>query len=155
MNEYQVEYSAVIDAPSAHVYAIVSDYNDGHQAILPKPYFTKMEVLEGGVGAGTKLRIHMKVMGQAFVFHQEIFEPEPGRVIVEDDKEAKVKTTFIFEPLNNDTQTRVTILTDAEGGPGLKGWLEKKTNPSVMRKIYRAELENLNRVAKQRLVSLA
>ncbi len=155
MKQYQVEASAVIDAPAAQVYAIVADYNDGHQAILPKPYFVSMDVLEGGIGAGTKLKVVMKVMGQDFVFNEEVTEPEPGRVLVEADNEAGVATTFTFEPLNNDTQTRVTISTIGKTSPGFKGWLEKKMNPRIMGKIYRQELENLAQVAQQRQASVA
>ena len=153
MNQYQVEASAVIDAPAAHVHAIVADYNDRHQAILPKPYFVSMEVLAGGVGAGTELKLTMKVMGQDFVFHQEISEPEPGRVLVEADNDAGVVTTFTFEPLNDDTQTQVTISTVGKTSSGIKGWLEKMTTPMIMGKIYRAELENLAQVAQQCVAS--
>ena len=152
MNRYHVEASAVIDAPAALVYAIVADYKDGHQAILPRPYFVSVDVLEGGTGAGTKLKVTMKVMGQDFVFNEEVTEPEPGRVLVEADNEAGLSTTFTFEPLS-DTQTRVTISTVGKASPGIKGWLEKMMNPMIMGKIYRQELENLAQVAQQRVVS--
>ena len=80
---------------------------------------------------------------------------EPGRVLVEADNEAGVATTFTFEPLNNDTQTRVTIATVGKTSSGIKGWLEKKVNPMIMGKIYRQELENLAQVAQQQMVSPA
>jgi hypothetical protein len=89
----------------------------------------------------------MKVMGQDFVFKQEVTEPEPGRVLVEADHTGGVVTTFTFEPLNNDTQTRVTIATVGKTSAGFKGWLEKITTPRIMVKIYRQELENLAQVA--------
>ena len=155
MNEYQVEVSQIIDAPASHLYAIVADYNDGHQAILPRSYFTKMDVLEGGVGAGTKIEVHMSVMGQTVVYNMEVTEPEPGRVLAEEDKTVNTYTTFTFDPVNNGTQTKVTIATRAQTSGGFKGWIEKMMNPPIARKIYRAELEKLAEVAKQRSVSPA
>lgn len=155
MNEYKVEVSKVIDAPASHLYAIVSDYNDGHQAILPKPYFTKMDVLAGGVGAGTKIEVHMAVMGQTVVYNMEVTEPEPGHILAEEDKIVNTYTTFTFDPVNNGAQTKVTIATRAQTSGGFKGWMEKMMNPPIARKIYHAELENLAIVAQQRTVSPA
>ena len=155
MNEYIVEVSKVIDAPASHLYAIVSDYNDGHQAILPKPYFTKMDVLEGGVGAGTKIEVHMEVMGQKVVYNMEVTEPEPGRVLAEEDKSVNTYTTFTFDPVNSGAQTNVTIKTRAQASSGIKGWFEKIINPPVTRKIFREELEILAEIAKERAVSPA
>ena len=57
-----VEKSAVIPAQAQKVYDLLADYRVGHPAILPKE-FTKLEVLEGGRGAGTKTRITMKSWG--------------------------------------------------------------------------------------------
>ncbi len=36
MSTYQVEETAVINAPATHVYNIIADYNEGHPSILPK-----------------------------------------------------------------------------------------------------------------------
>ena len=36
--------------------ALAQDYRTGHPRILPKPYFSGLEVLSGGYGAGTVFR---------------------------------------------------------------------------------------------------
>src|SRR5918993_898798 len=48
-----------VPAPPAEVYAILADYTEGHPHILPSSYFRNIEVEEGGVGAGTRIRFDM------------------------------------------------------------------------------------------------
>ena len=43
----------VMNAPAAKVYEVLSDYQEGHPAILPRKYFIDLTVEEGGRGAGT------------------------------------------------------------------------------------------------------
>ena len=52
MGTYQAQESEIINAPPEHIYAIISDYHEGHPAILPSRYFTKMVVTAGGQGEG-------------------------------------------------------------------------------------------------------
>ncbi len=142
MNTYQVTESAIIDAPSANVYAILADYHQGHPAILPAPYFTGLEVIEGGQGVGTMIAVHMKVFGTEVDYTMSVSEPEPGRILQEEDTEAGVCTTFTVDPMP-DNKSCVTINTITQTSPGFKGWLEKMTNPPIARRIYRQELAQL------------
>lgn len=48
MNQMHIEQAAVIDAHPQEVYAVISDYRVGHQAILPRPFFSEMIVKQGG-----------------------------------------------------------------------------------------------------------
>ncbi len=100
MSTIHVEVSDVIKARPEQVYAVLSDYRTGHPAILPKPYFTSLTVDEGGQGAGTRIQVHMKVLGAERHYQFVIREPEPGRVLVESDEAAGVTTTFTVEPLD-------------------------------------------------------
>jgi hypothetical protein len=77
----------------------------------------------------------------------EVTEPEPGRILIEQDIEAGLTTTFTLDPLSGGTQTRVTIVSTAKANPGLRGVAEKLFAPAVMRKIYREELQLLAQVA--------
>ena len=147
MKTYFVQETAVINAPPAHVYSIVADYHEGHQAILPREYFDEMIVTKGGQGAGTELIVRMSVLGTKVEYNMVVTEPEPGRVIQEEDASAGTATTFTIEPTSSGEQSQVTIQTAFTQKPGLQGWLEKLINPSVTRRVYRAELANLNRVA--------
>ena len=149
VSTYRVEESAIIDAPAARVYGIISDYHQGHPAILPSRYFTEMQVKEGGQGAGTIATVKMNVFGAKLLYKMRVSEPEPGRVLREEDAEAGVVTTFTVDPVHGDSQSRVTIATIARTSPGLKGWLEKLMNPAITRRIYRQELAQLATVAQR------
>jgi len=141
MSQIHTEASDVIDARPEQIYAVLSDYRVGHPAILPRPYFEELTVEQGGQGAGTILRVRMKVYGRKFAFRQIVSEPQPGRVLMEANDDDSATTTFTLEPLGD--QTRVTIVTVMQASPGLLGFMEKLTTPSVMGRIYRQELRNL------------
>lgn len=146
MNQYEVEQTAVIQAPASVVYAIVADFVDGHQQILPRRYFTEMRVLAGGIGAGTAVLVHMNVFGSRVTYTIQVTEPEPGRVLQEADSAAGLVTRTIVEPLG-ENRCRVTLHTTARTRPGWRGWLEKVSNPPITRHIYRQELALLAGVA--------
>ncbi len=150
MTMLHAEYSEVIYARPEAIYAVLSDYEQGHPAILPKQYFTELEVEQGGHGAGTILRGALKVWGTEYRFHQIVSEPEPGRVLMETDLDNGQVTKFIVEPLDNGQRTRVTIASDFPPSPGLIGLTERWIKPAVTRRIYAAELAQLAAYVKGR-----
>lgn len=143
MTTYHTQASATIEAPADRLYAIIADYHQAHPAILPRRYFTGMTVDEGGRGEGTRATVEMKAFGNHFVYHVTVTEPEPGRVLVEEDQAAGVVTTFAIEPLNGKEASRVTITTEGKTSPGLRGWVEKWLTPLLLRRIYKDVLANL------------
>lgn len=142
MNTLHAEYAEIIDAPPDVIYAIFSDYQHGHPAILPKQYFKALNVEQGGRGAGTVVSGSVKVYGTDYPFHLSVTEPEPGRVLVETDIETQQVTRFSLEPLTYG-RTRVTIASDFPVSPGFAGLMERLVKPAVTRRIYKAELEQL------------
>jgi uncharacterized protein YndB with AHSA1/START domain len=142
-DKIHAQASHIIDARPEQVYAVISDYQVGHPAILPK-YFTGIRVVKGGQGAGTELYSDVKLYGQEFHYHQVVTEPEPGRVIVETDVETGQFSRFTFEPVNGGKQTKVTIFSEFPASPGLKGWVEKLMQPSLAARIYKEELHILD-----------
>lgn len=143
MSKTRVEVSRVVDARPDDVLDVFKDYRGGHAAILPKPYFTGMDVVAGGYGAGTELHVYMKAMGVEKHYHQLVSEPEPGRVLAETDLDVALVTTFTVDPVDGGSRTLVTLTTVYEPARGLAGWFENLMTPPFMRKIYRQELENL------------
>ena len=79
---FVVSKSAEIGAPADRLYGIIADYRNGHPRILP-PAFTELTVEAGGVGAGTRIRVGMRMLGRVMTFPAEVSEPDPGRVLVE------------------------------------------------------------------------
>ncbi len=51
MREITAEVSRFIEADPKEVYAVLTDYSGGHQAILTKQYFSGLSVIEGGQGS--------------------------------------------------------------------------------------------------------
>jgi hypothetical protein len=139
----QVISSAVIDASPEVIYAVFSDYEVAHKAILPKPYFSEMVVLAGGQGAGTVIDVHMDVFGNKKTYHLAVTEPEPGRLLVETDYLTGERTHFIMEPLPNGRQTKVTIDSKFNVSPGFAGKIERFITPLVTGYFFKKELGNL------------
>ena len=137
----RVSASALIPAPAGKVYGIIADYWDGHPHILPKPWFVSLEVVEGGVGAGTVVDFSMRLMGRVQHFHSTISEPQPGRVLVETNDTGAV-TSFTVEPQPNQ-QCRVTIVTETTVRDGIAGKIEGWLTNRLLHPIYVAELAQL------------
>jgi hypothetical protein len=141
-----VSVSAVILADASRIYGILADYRNGHPRILP-PQFTDLTVERGGVGEGTIVRFHMRMMGRTQTFRAAITEPDPGRTLVETylDPNGTV-TTFRVDSLDGDS-ARVTIATTLETRGGLLGPVERFVTTRLLRPIYMEELKILARVA--------
>jgi hypothetical protein len=141
----RVKASAAIAAPAVVVYELIADYRHGHPAIIPPRYFEDLQVLEGGRGAGTRIRFVVKAFGSRQPARARITEPDPGRVLVETDETGKVVTTFTVDP-QPDGRTRVTIASEYRA-TGLRGLVETLLVPGYLRKVYVAELNLLARHA--------
>jgi Polyketide cyclase / dehydrase and lipid transport len=146
-----VSASAIINASAKQVYAILADYRDGHPRILPKQYFSSLEVERGGIGAGTVIRFEMRAPGMTRTFHADITEPEPGRVLVESnrvasDSASKSVTTFTVDPVNGGQQAQVTISTTLS----VLNWLEGLFTSMFLRRVYAQELKQIASLAEER-----
>lgn len=142
MSKIHIESSYDIPVEAAILYAIITDYEVGHPAILPKP-FDSIQVDKGGQGAGTELTLIVKAMGSITKIRQRVTEPEPGRKVVESNMDNDLVTSFTFEPLNGGTHTRVTITTDYTP----LNFTERFINPPLLRYMYKQELRNLEAYA--------
>jgi hypothetical protein len=138
---YEVGVSGKVAAPAARVYTVIADYRQHHPHIIPPEYFRRLDVLAGGVGAGTRTRVEMRILGAAREFEQVVTEPEPGRVLREANSDGSV-TTFTVED-GGDGETQVTISTELPRRPGLAGALERPLTSMVLRRIYRKEIARL------------
>ena len=139
-----------MQATPAAVYGVIADYRNGHPRILPKPFFGELIVEEGGVGAGTRIRFTMNAMGRVQEVWAIVEEPQPGRVLVERYPDTGGVTTFTVEPRG--AGCRVTIHTTFPAR-GIKGLIEKLFAPAMLRKVFREELEMLEKVASSELTS--
>jgi hypothetical protein len=153
MNPLSIKASRIIEARPETLYTILWDYRVGHLAILPKPYFVSMTVEAGGLGAGTVVNVEMVVMGVERSFRLMVTEPEPGRILQEEDAEAGIVTRFTLDPVGDGQQTSVTISSLAQTQAGFTGMMERLLNPLITRHIYNQELENLALYVQQQRVA--
>lgn len=145
MSPLSFSVSADLDAPVDAVYATLADYHDRHPRIIPRPPFESLEVLEGGIGAGTVIRLRMKVLGRVQTTRGVVTEPESGRLLVE-AYDSGYTTRFRVEPVEAGGRTRVTITTELGRG-GIAGAIERWLVERMLRPVYAEELRNLERVA--------
>jgi polyketide cyclase/dehydrase/lipid transport protein len=141
---YEVIHKAHINAPADRVYGIISDYQNGHPRILPAA-FRNFVVEQGGRGHGTLTRFDVRAFGRTQSFRHEVLEPEPGRVLVERDRDLDSRTTFIVEPAPSGST--VTIRTELRSRGGLSGRLERLLSTRFLQRLYREELGNLEALA--------
>lgn len=156
MKQIKVKAEAILNARPEDVYATIADYRKGHPSILPKKNLYDLQVVEGGYGAGTIIRFKSRVLGVEQSFYQRVSEPEPGRVIVEQDIEAGQNfiTTFTVDPVEEGKKSHVVISTALNASPGLKGLVEQLVI-STFPRIYREEFTLLEAVAQKRETSVA
>ena len=98
---------------------------------------------KGGQGAGTVIRFTTMVMGKEYHYHQVVSEPEPGRILQENDLDRDLMTNFTLDPINNGLQTHLTITTRMGVSKGIKGFFEKLMIPMALRPIYKKELQQI------------
>ncbi len=152
MGQIKVKAESVLEARSEDVYATIADYHHGHPNILPKANLYDLQVEQGGYGAGTIHRFKSRVLGVEQSFYQRVSEPEPGKVLVEQDIDSvqNVATTFTVIPLEQGQKSHVEISTTMNASPGLRGLVERIIVSIVNPRIYRKELKLLEEVAQRR-----
>lgn len=146
------EASAPIQARPAVVWAILTDYRNGHPNILPPRAFSDFRVLEGGQGAGTVMTFTFHVAGATRAVRHVVSVPDPGRTLVEGEPDGSSVTTFTLSPLDDGQRTQVHISTTQRGQSGLRGSIERLLTPLLaptMRRIYLDELARLDALAQR------
>ena len=146
------EASAPIRARPAVVWAILTDYRNGHPNILPPRAFSDFRVLEGGQGAGTVMTFTFHVAGATRAVRHVVSVPDPGRTLVEGEPDGSSVTTFTLTPLDDGQRTQVHISTTQRGQSGLRGAIERLLTPLLaptMRRIYLDELARLDALAQR------
>lgn len=149
MAEIIASVTEVVRAAPEVVWAIFTDYHDAHPAVLPRPAFGELVVERGGTGAGTVFTIELNEGVRTRKLRMNVTEPQPGRVLMESDADSDLVTTFTVEPSDGGRDSRVTIATRWTRG-GVRGLLERAFAPALMRPVFRAELRNVEKLARDR-----
>ena len=147
MNPVHLHAERAMAVPASVVYACIANYVDHHRpgGFLP-PAFERLDILEGGQGAGTVIRFVVRVGGTRQTTTQTVSEPEPGRILVESD--ARVTTTFTVNPTSTDS-CLVQIDTLMTRSGGIIGIIEGLLIPRLLLPLYHDELARLDARARQ------
>jgi hypothetical protein len=144
---FRVSAERTIPAPAGAVYALLADYREGHPSILPTA-FSDFAVLEGGTGAGTRIRFKLTLGGRTQETEGIVAEPEPGRVLTETYPSNDSVTTFTVDPAGGDSRLCIETRWESRSGPA--GFLERWIARRLLRGLYREELDLIERWAIQR-----
>jgi hypothetical protein len=150
VSKYRVTVTRRIAVPARIAYNIIADYRDGHGHISPPNVFSNLVVEEGGFGAGTRICFDVRAFGSTKRHRAHIAEPQPGRVLVETETNDEFVTTFSVIPTADGKSCDVTIDTMATSRDGFLGKIEQTMAKPFLRRLYTAELERLETVAKKR-----
>ena len=148
----RIEASRRIKASPADIYNLIADYRDGHRRIVPPRAFLWLAVEEGGVGAGTKIRFAMRVLGMTREALGVVTEPEPGRLLVETYPETGDVTSFRVTPAAADGESDVVIATDLKTRGGIGGKIQASMAGRLLRPLYDEELQRIADIAEGRLM---
>lgn len=153
MGQITVRTEAVLHARPEDVYATIADYHQGHPNIIPPGNIYDLQVEQGGYGTGTIIRFKSRLFGVEQSSHHLVSEPEPGRVLREDEIDAAQKESNLFTvtPLEDGQKSRVEIAVMMDASLGLKGFVERILVPMGMPGVLRKELKLLEAVARQRV----
>lgn len=145
MPRFHAQVTETLTVAPDRVMEILRDYRVGHPAILPRPPFTDLEIVDGpGVGAGTTLEVGMRAMGRTRRLRGVVSEPEPGKRLVERyEGPDRIVTTFTV--LWDNSGSRVTIETEGETQAGgilgaIEGWL----TAGMLKSVFRREMKLLD-----------
>jgi hypothetical protein len=138
----------VIDAPVDRVYHLIRDFRGHHPRFLP-PQFGDFRVETGGIGAGTVHSFTLTLGGRTTAYRVRVGEPQPGRMLIESDASRRMLTTFTVDRERyGGSRVRIETRWFAHG---LRGLVERLVAPRLLKRVYREELELLDRYARGEL----
>jgi uncharacterized protein YndB with AHSA1/START domain len=145
MGQVTATAQATVAAPADLTYRLLADARQ-RPKFVPES-FTGFEVLSGGVGAGTVHKFDFQAPSRPVrSYVMEVSEPEPGRVLVETDRNSSLVTRFTVTPQG--PQCEVAITTTWKGAGGIGGFFEKTFAPKALRGVYADELARLDAYAR-------
>jgi hypothetical protein len=144
MTEARADAKATIRARPDAVYEVIADYRTHHPNIMPPSLFSRIKVESGGIGTGTTFHTTLHLAGTKKRMHMRVAEPDPGHVLTETNIDTGAVTAFEVTPATGDGAT-VTISSNWETAPGIRGVVDRITTPGLMRWIFGKQLRQLAR----------
>ena len=140
MGKIQVKNERVINAQPSKVYDVLKDYKEKRPLFLT-PNFLDYQVEKGGSGDGTIVSYRLQAARRERPYHIKVNEVVKGQAIQERDTNSSLVTTWSVSPV--ESGTRVSVVTDWEGGQGVGGFFERTFAPLGLHRIYDRMLDQL------------
>ena len=141
MRRDHYEMVALIQARPEDVYAVLADYRHEHAHIVPRKYVRNLEVEAGGVGEGTIIRYRARAFGIERPSRAIISEPEPGRMLIEQETTSTLRTIFTVTPAQHGQQTHVQIASHWQPSRNPFKAIEQLFYPLIMRDMFAQSLQ--------------
>jgi hypothetical protein len=138
MTRVRVLTNREVNAPPDGVLAILRDYREARQRILPSNY-TAYRVEQGGQGDGTVIAYHFAAGGRERDYRLRV--EESGSELRERDELSSFVTTWSVAPAG--AGSNVTLESSWEGAGGIGGFFERTFAPMGLRRIYGEMLDRL------------
>ncbi len=145
MVQLRIVEEGVVGAPADLTYRLIADMQHHHPQFLP-PAFRDLRVESGGYGTGTTYTMQVTLGGKTRAMQMRMEEPTPGKVITEADLTTPLQTTWTITP--EGAHCRVQLVTTWSSAAGLQGFFERLFSPAILRRVYRDELQRLDRYAR-------
>ena len=145
MGEIAVVVEQTYDAEPKTVFAALADYA-GVRPTMLAPEFTDFEVLDGGVGAGTRIGYNLHATKKRVrAVEAAVTEPTPGRQLLETDSKSSLLVLWDVVPADGGG-SRLKVRVNWQGAGGIGGFFERRFAPAGIRRIYTTELGRLEQV---------
>lgn len=142
MPHVHVETEKMIQARPETVYQYLADYRENRPRLLTSN-FQNYAVTKGGRGNGTVVTYVLHAGRRERPYEMHVTEEGKTRTLVEKDARSSLVTRWRVTPTGDSGQSRVSVLTEWEGGSGVGGFFERTFAPMGLRGIYNKMLDHL------------
>jgi uncharacterized protein YndB with AHSA1/START domain len=144
VGEIAVALEQTYNAAPETVFSALADYAGVRPSILA-PEFTDFRVVAGAVGAGTRISYHLHATKKRVrQVDAVVSEPLAGRQLLETDQNSTLTVSWEVTPVGAE-QSQVAVRVRWQGAGGIGGFFERRFAPAGIQRIYRTELDNLQR----------
>jgi hypothetical protein len=135
MTQITVVVERVVAAAPTTVIDALGDYT-GIRAETWPDMITDYEVLDGGMGAGTRIRYQLHATRRRIrTVEAVVSAPEPGRTLIEADQNSTLRTVWTVQPADAGT-SRISVETSWAGATGIGGFFERAFAPIGIRRLW-------------------
>ncbi len=142
MAQIKVVVERVVTAAPAKVVDALGDYKGSRAEAWPD-MITDYEVVEGGTGAGTRIRYQLHATRRRVrTVEAVVSAPVPGQTLIEADQNSTLRTVWTVTPTDAGA-SRISVETSWSGASGIGGFFERTFAPIGIRKLWNGVLDNI------------